>query len=247
MSRPPFVPEPAIPTLVDLYDPFLVENLAYARQLGEGPFLHDHATLDAIIAHLEPRDFDRHIVVCPEGGQHPSLRPLPIINDDTQWRVLHHCAGPLHAPRRRWISPGSGSTLSRIPPSVEVTGRSASGVTMDIQRGDVLKARFPHAAGGRGKKRAVVVVQANTYNQRLRHAVVAEVTGNLADKGDPACVFLDGSTPDARTAGLTRDCLISCYLLTLISEDRLRERIGRLSDEMLARLDGCLKAALGLP
>jgi mRNA interferase MazF len=118
---------------------------------------------------------------------------------------------------------------------------------MNIQRGDVLKARFPHASGGRGKKRPVVVVQANTYNQRLRHAVVAEVTGNLADKGDPACVFLDGSTPDARTAGLTRDCLISCYLLTLISEDRLRERIGRLSDKMLARLDGCLKAALGLP
>jgi hypothetical protein len=31
---------------------------------------------------------------------------------------------------------------------------------MKIQRGDVLKARFPHASGGRGKKRPVVVVQA---------------------------------------------------------------------------------------
>ena len=26
---------------------------------------------------------------------------------------------------------------------------------MNLQRGDVLKARFPHAAGGRGKKRPV--------------------------------------------------------------------------------------------
>lgn len=34
-----------IPTLVDLYDPFLVENLAYASRLGPGVFRHDHETL----------------------------------------------------------------------------------------------------------------------------------------------------------------------------------------------------------
>ena len=44
---------------------------------------------------------------------------------------------------------------------------------MNLQRGDVLKARFPHASGGRGKKRPVVLVQADDYNQRLHHAVVA--------------------------------------------------------------------------
>ena len=117
---------------------------------------------------------------------------------------------------------------------------------MNIQRGDVLKARFPHASGERGKKRPVIVVQADTYNQRLRHAVVAEVTGNLEGKGDPACLFVDSSTSEAQAAGLTRDCLISCYLLALMNEDRLQERVGRLSSQMLAKLDACLKAALGL-
>ena len=117
---------------------------------------------------------------------------------------------------------------------------------MNIQRGGVLKARFPHASGERGKKRPVIVVQADTYNQRLRHAVVAEVTGNLEGKGDPACLFVDSSTSEAQAAGLGRDCLISCCLLTLMSEDRLQERIGRLSPETLSKLDACLKAALGL-
>jgi mRNA-degrading endonuclease toxin of MazEF toxin-antitoxin module len=46
---------------------------------------------------------------------------------------------------------------------------------MNLGRGDVLKARFPHASGSRGKKRPVVVVQADEYNQRLRHAVVKGV------------------------------------------------------------------------
>ena len=117
---------------------------------------------------------------------------------------------------------------------------------MNIRRGDVLKARFPHASGGRGKKRPVVVIQADVYNNRLRHAVVAQVTGNLEDVDDPACVFLDSSSSDAQATGLARDCVISCYLLSLMSEDRLRERIGRLPAPMLARLDDCLKAALGI-
>jgi mRNA interferase MazF len=117
---------------------------------------------------------------------------------------------------------------------------------MNLQRGDVLKARFPHASGGRGKKRPVVVVQADVYNQRLRHAVVAQVTGNLDEKGDPACLFVEAATPEAQAAGLDRDCLICCTLLSLMSEDRLKEKIGKLSAEMLAKLDDCLKAALGI-
>src|SRR5439155_17254501 len=97
---------------------------------------------------------------------------------------------------------------------------------MKIQRGDVLKARFPHASGGRGKKRPVVVVQADDYNRRLRHAVVAQVTTNLDEKDDPAYLFVEASTPEGKSARLNQDCLICCTMLSLISEDRLTEKIG---------------------
>jgi len=117
---------------------------------------------------------------------------------------------------------------------------------MNLQRGDVLKARFPHASGGRGKKRPVVVVQANAYNQRLHHAVVAQVTTNLDERDDPACLFVAAATPEGKAAGLDRDCLICCTLLSLMTEDRLKEKVGNLSAEMLSKLDKCLKAALGI-
>jgi mRNA interferase MazF len=112
---------------------------------------------------------------------------------------------------------------------------------MNIHRGDVLKARFPHASGGRGKKRPVVVVQANGYNQRLRHAVVAQVSTNLTEKGDPAYLFIDVSTPEGQATGLNQDCLICCPLLSLMTEDRLQDKIGTLPGQLLAQLDGCLK------
>lgn len=49
-----------IPTLVDLYDPFLIENLSYSSRLGPGVFRHDHATLS-----LQLERGDRFLVSSP--------------------------------------------------------------------------------------------------------------------------------------------------------------------------------------
>ena len=117
---------------------------------------------------------------------------------------------------------------------------------MNIERGDVLKARFPHASGGRGKKRPVVVVQADVYNRRLRHVVVAQVTTNLAENGDPAYLFIEAAAPEAKETGLAHDCLVCCPMLNVMTEDRLTEKIGKLPPELLTALDGCLKTALGI-
>jgi glycosyltransferase involved in cell wall biosynthesis len=42
---------PNIPTVVDLYDPFIVENLHYHAERGDEVFRHDHATLMDSLAH----------------------------------------------------------------------------------------------------------------------------------------------------------------------------------------------------
>jgi mRNA-degrading endonuclease toxin of MazEF toxin-antitoxin module len=115
---------------------------------------------------------------------------------------------------------------------------------MRIERGHVINARFPHASGGRGKKRPVVVVQTNTYNARLRHAVVVQLTTNLSDKNDPACFLIEAATPEGQAAGIVQDSVFSGYLISMMSEDRLQDVIGRLSDEAMRKADECLKAAL---
>jgi mRNA interferase MazF len=108
-------------------------------------------------------------------------------------------------------------------------------------------ARFPHAGGTRGKKRPVVVVQADAYNSRVPHAIVAEVTTNLSAAKDPACLLIDGSTPEGQASGLAQDSVVGCLFLATIAESRLSAPIGRLSVSLLQRLDQCLKVALGLP
>ena len=59
----------------------------------------------------------------------------------------------------------------------------------------------------RGKKRPVVVVQADAYNGKVRSVIVAEVTTNLADANDPAHLLIDISTPDGKAFFITRSCL----------------------------------------
>src|SRR6516162_9059437 len=115
---------------------------------------------------------------------------------------------------------------------------------MNLERGMVLNARFPHAAGTRGKKRPVVVVQTDAYNQRLRHAVVVQLTTNLDDKNDPACFLIEAATPEGQAAGILQDSLFCGYLISMMSEDRLQDVIGKLSDEAMGKADACLKVSL---
>jgi mRNA interferase MazF len=118
---------------------------------------------------------------------------------------------------------------------------------MKVQRGDVILTRVPHAAGGRGKKRPAVVVQANGYNQTERYVIVAEITSNLTRSADPANLLIDLATAEGQVTGLAQDSVVTCLQLATISEDRTTTVIGKLSAAMLAKLNQCLKAVLDIP
>lgn len=108
---------------------------------------------------------------------------------------------------------------------------------MNVERGQVISARFPHASGARGKKRPVVVVQADVLNKRLRHAIVAQLTTNLDDRDDPACFLIETASPEGQAAGIVQDSLFSGYLISLMSEDRLQDVIGKLSDGSMQKAE----------
>ena len=118
---------------------------------------------------------------------------------------------------------------------------------MTVTRGDVLLARFPHFKGGRGKRRPVVVVQADHYNALGRSVLVAEITSNLTFANDPAFLTIDVATPDGQATGLQGNSLVSCLHLATLDPSLLGGPIGKLSASMLVKLNYCLKASLELP
>ena len=116
-----------------------------------------------------------------------------------------------------------------------------------MKRGDVVLVRFPHPSGQRGKKRPAVVVQSDAYASTVSTVVVAEVTKNLTMKGDPACLFIDVSTPEGKTTGLLMDSIVSSLVLDTVYTDTVAQVLGSLSPTLLRQLDDCLKVGLGLP
>lgn len=118
---------------------------------------------------------------------------------------------------------------------------------MIFKHGDVVLGRVPHTAGTRGKKRPAVIIQADGYNAKLRHIVVAEVTSGPQWVGDPACLLIDISTPEGQATGLHKNGVVSCLHLVTMNADRLAPPIGSLSSALVQQLNDCLKAALELP
>lgn len=116
-----------------------------------------------------------------------------------------------------------------------------------MKRGDVVLVRFPHPSGQRGKKRPAVVVQSDAYAGTVRTVVVAEVTKNLTMRGDPACLFIDVTTPDGQATGLLVDSVVSSLVLDTVYVDTIAQVLGELSPVLLRELDNCLKVGLGLP
>jgi mRNA-degrading endonuclease toxin of MazEF toxin-antitoxin module len=116
-----------------------------------------------------------------------------------------------------------------------------------MSRGDVVLVRFPHPSGVRGKRRPAVVVQADSYSTAVGTLVVAEITSNLSMAADPACLFIDTTTPEGAATGPTRDSVVSCLALATIYADAVDRTLGALSPAMKQQLDGCLKVAIGMP
>ncbi len=115
-----------------------------------------------------------------------------------------------------------------------------------MKRGDIVLAAFPHAAGTPPKRRPVLVVQADYFNQRISNVLVASITSNLKRRGDPAHYFIDIATPDGKQTGLNQDSLVSCINLAVLPKTAIASKIGELSPTAMKSVEQCLKAALGI-
>jgi mRNA interferase MazF len=115
-----------------------------------------------------------------------------------------------------------------------------------MKRGDVILCPFPHGSGTPAKLRPAVIVQSDYYNSRIENLLVAGVTGNLANAGDPAHVLVDIATPEGRLSGLTRSSVVSCINLAVIQRRLVSKSIGTLPESLMQQVDQGLRMAMSL-
>jgi len=116
-----------------------------------------------------------------------------------------------------------------------------------MNRGDVVIVPFPFQDKPGEKIRPAVVVQCDVENRRLANTILAMITGNLDDAGQPTTVLVDPTTPEGAGSGLTGPSLVKCHNLATIRQRRVKQVIGHLSATIMQQINLGLKAALELP
>ena len=111
------------------------------------------------------------------------------------------------------------------------------------QRGNIWWADLGPAEGGRpAKRRPVLIVQSDQYNQsRIATVIVAVVTSNTDLAAMPGNVFL----PAAAT-GLPRDSVVNVTQLYTLNKSDLTDRAGQLVGDLLYAVDRGLRQVLEL-
>ncbi len=112
-----------------------------------------------------------------------------------------------------------------------------------IQRGSVWWADLGEPQGSKpGKRRPVLVVQANSFNaSRVNTTLAAVITSNTRLAAMPGNVFLP-----AATAGLPKDSVVNVTALVTLDKADLQTEAGQLPVSLMHEVDRGLRRVLSL-
>ena len=111
-----------------------------------------------------------------------------------------------------------------------------------VKRGEIYYADLSPVVGSeQGGMRPVLIVQNDTGNRHSPTVIAAAITSQMGKAKLPTHIELT-----SRTTGLNRDSVILLEQIRTIDKSRLRERMGRLDDATMKRVDNAINVSLGL-
>ncbi len=115
-----------------------------------------------------------------------------------------------------------------------------------MTRGEVVIVDFPFTSGSQSKVRPALVVQNDRENRAISKTIVAMITGNLQRANQPTHCLIDPATPEGASSNLHGKSLVSCINLFTDEQNSIIRKLGLLSPAEMAKVDECLRQALGL-
>lgn len=111
-----------------------------------------------------------------------------------------------------------------------------------VERGEVYWADLGKRRGSEQEgRRPVLIIQNNLGNKHSPTTIVATLTGELEKKTERLHVRVSSVT-----SGLPREGMVLTEQLVTIDKTRLGEKIGRLSDDEMRKVDMALHRSLAL-
>ena len=113
---------------------------------------------------------------------------------------------------------------------------------MIIKRGDIFYADLSPVIGSeQGGVRPVLIVQNDIGNKYSPTVIAAAITSQINKAKLPTHIEIS-----AQEYGLAKDSVILLEQIRTIDKKRLREKIGRLDDELMEKVNEALSISFGL-
>jgi mRNA interferase MazF len=115
-------------------------------------------------------------------------------------------------------------------------------VEYDVRRGDIYYADLSPVVGSeQGGIRPVLIVQNDVGNKHSPTVIAAAITSQINKARLPTHIELS-----AQTYGLTKDSVVLLEQIRTIDKKRLKERMGRLDNELMGKIDNAIAVSFGL-
>lgn len=111
-----------------------------------------------------------------------------------------------------------------------------------IKRGDIFYADLSPVVGSeQGGLRPVLIVQNDVGNRYSPTVIAAAITSRMTKTRLPTHIDIYASD-----AGLSKDSVVLLEQIRTIDKQRLKEKMGHLSERMMAEVDEALSVSFGL-
>ena len=113
---------------------------------------------------------------------------------------------------------------------------------MVVKRGDIFYADLSPVIGSeQGGTRPVLVVQNDIGNKFSPTVIIAAITSQINKAKMPTHIEIS-----ANDFGLAKDSVILLEQIRTVDKRRLKEKIGKLNDELLVKVDEALGISFGI-
>ena len=112
----------------------------------------------------------------------------------------------------------------------------------NIQRGDIYYADLSPVVGSeQGGLRPVLIVQNDTGNRHSPTVIAAAITSQINKAKLPTHIELE-----ANSYGLSKNSVVLLEQIRTIDKRRLRERMGKVDNELMNKVDSAIAVSFGL-
>lgn len=121
--------------------------------------------------------------------------------------------------------------------------RSVNFVDTSVKRGDIYYADLSPVVGSeQGGVRPVLIIQNDTGNRYSPTVIAAAITSQTGKAKLPTHIDL----PVDHSCGLSRDSVVLLEQVRTLDKRRLREKMGRLDENVMKQVDAAIAVSFGL-